>query len=59
MEGEVVVPSWIEQNQIMSWLQSCCAQVLPVLLVQQVGVGGVELSYPHFPSSLEAAGAAC
>lgn len=46
----------IEQNQFMSWLQSCCALVLPV---QQVGVGVVELSYPHFPSSLEAVGAAC
>lgn len=55
----MVVASWIEQNQIMSWLQSCCAQVLPVLLVQQVGVGVVELSSPRFASSLEAAGAAC
>lgn len=57
--GEAVAAGWIEQNQFMSWLLSHCALVLPVLLVQQVGVGVVEPSYPHLPSSLEAIGAAC
>lgn len=51
--------SWLDRAEpVLVLAPVLLCPVLPVLLVQQVCVG-VVLSYPHFPSSLEAVEAAC